>query len=80
MRAAWVAAGQLRAQQGVHFLRLLGVAVLPVPIAQTGSYATTISLMQWPLTWITAASWRLTTSSVGRLRARPAFRPRTRSA
>ncbi len=41
-----------------------GDAVCPVPIAQTGSYASATSLMQWPLRWITAASWRLTTASV----------------
>jgi hypothetical protein len=31
-----------RTQHRVHFLRHVGVAVLPVPMAQTGSYATTI--------------------------------------
>src|SRR5207245_11802810 len=41
-----------------------GVAVLPVPMAHTGSYATTICEMQCPSVWMTADIWRLTTVSV----------------
>ena len=65
MRSAWgVAALSCARSTACTCCACSGVAVRPVPIAQTGSYATTTSLMQCPLVWITAASWRLTTSSV----------------